>query len=61
MLTGTSDRLTPPVHAHALTAGLPRCLGVTELPGAGHMTPVERPDEINTRIRAMAAEYLPAT
>jgi pimeloyl-ACP methyl ester carboxylesterase len=59
VVVGTADRLTPPVHARAMAERLPRCLGLTELPDAGHMTPVERPQEINERIRALTAAHLP--
>ncbi|MEU0739081.1 alpha/beta hydrolase [Streptomyces sp. NPDC006134] len=60
VLVGTADRLTPPVHARALAAALPNCLGLTELPGVGHMTPVEAPDLVTGKIRALAAAHLPA-
>ncbi|MGW0603357.1 alpha/beta fold hydrolase [Streptomyces sp. NPDC002640] len=58
VIVGTGDRLTPPVHARTLAQELPHCLGVTELPGLGHMTPVEAPDLVTERIRALAAAYL---
>ena len=45
VLVGTSDRLTPPRSARALTAAWPGA-SVTVLAGAGHMLPIERPDEI---------------
>ncbi|MEU3840848.1 alpha/beta hydrolase [Streptomyces sp. NPDC028635] len=63
IVTGTADRLTPPVHARSLAAALPDCAGLTELPGIGHMTPVEAPDLVTTRIRALAAAHVttPAT
>ncbi|MEU6810902.1 alpha/beta hydrolase [Streptomyces sp. NPDC046831] len=57
VIVGTADRLTPPVHARALAAALPDCLGVTELPGLGHMTPVEAPGPVTGRIRELAAAY----
>ncbi|MFI1032265.1 alpha/beta fold hydrolase [Streptomyces sp. NPDC020951] len=57
VLVGTGDRLTPPVHAHRIAAALPRSLGVTELPGLGHMTPVEAPDLVNRRIRELVTAY----
>ncbi|MER6689204.1 alpha/beta fold hydrolase [Streptomyces minutiscleroticus] len=60
IVVGTADRLTPVVHARALAAALPHCLGTTELPGLGHMTPVEAPDLVTARIRDLAAAYLPA-
>ncbi|MEU3949841.1 alpha/beta hydrolase [Streptomyces sp. NPDC029526] len=59
VLVGTADRLTPPVHARSLAAALPHCLGLTELPGIGHMTPVEAPDEVTGMIRALVAAHLP--
>ncbi|WLW54390.1 alpha/beta fold hydrolase [Streptomyces sp. YU58] len=58
VLVGTADRLTPPAQSRALAAALPDCLGVTELPGAGHMTPVEAPEPVSAKIRELAATYL---
>ncbi|WAX79587.1 alpha/beta fold hydrolase [Streptomyces sp. KMM 9044] len=60
VVVGTADRLTPPVHARAIAAELPHCLGLTELPGVGHMTPVEAPGLVTARIRELAAAHLPA-
>ncbi|WP_077800005.1 alpha/beta fold hydrolase [Streptomyces sp. JHA26] len=60
VVVGTADRLTPPVHARALAAALPDCVGLTELPGIGHMTPVEAPELVTGRIRALAAAHIPA-
>ncbi|WP_428986250.1 alpha/beta fold hydrolase [Streptomyces pyxinae] len=59
IVAGAADRLTPPVHAHALAAELPECLGVEVLPGVGHMSPVEAPEAVTARIRALAETYLP--
>ncbi|WP_333775675.1 alpha/beta fold hydrolase [Streptomyces sp. IBSBF 3136] len=58
VLQGARDRLTPPVHARALVAELPHCVGLTELPGIGHMTPVEAPDLVTGRIRELVATYV---
>ncbi|GHH87493.1 alpha/beta fold hydrolase [Streptomyces capitiformicae] len=58
VVVGTADRMTPPVHARALAAALPDCVGVTELTGVGHMAPVEAPDVVTARIRGLAAEYV---
>ncbi|ARP71772.1 alpha/beta hydrolase [Streptomyces pluripotens] len=55
---GASDRLTPPVHARALAAGLPNCVGLTELPGIGHMTPMEAPDLVVRRMRELVTTYV---
>ncbi|MFD6289786.1 alpha/beta fold hydrolase [Streptomyces sp. NPDC060205] len=57
VVVGTADRLTPAVHARSLVAALPHCVGSTELPGIGHMTPIEAPDLVTTRIRALVATY----
>ncbi|MFD5539504.1 alpha/beta fold hydrolase [Streptomyces sp. NPDC127079] len=61
VLTGTADRLTPPLHARALAAALPHSLGLTELPGIGHMTPVEAPEPVNGKIRELVATYVTVT
>ncbi|MEU6124695.1 alpha/beta hydrolase [Streptomyces sp. NPDC047123] len=58
VLAGTADRLTPVVHARRLAAALPRCVGLTELTGAGHMTPVEAPEAVSGRIRELVATYI---
>ncbi|MFI1538779.1 alpha/beta fold hydrolase [Streptomyces anandii] len=57
VVVGTADRMTPPVHARALAAALPQCTGLTELPGLGHMTPVEAPEAISGKIRELVTAY----
>ncbi|MFJ1974527.1 alpha/beta fold hydrolase [Streptomyces sp. NPDC087903] len=59
VVVGAADRMTPPVHARALAAALPDCLGVTELPGLGHMTPVEAPELVTGKIRELVITYVP--
>ncbi|WNI24302.1 alpha/beta fold hydrolase [Streptomyces sp. ITFR-16] len=59
VIAGTQDRLTPPVHARAIAAALPDCLGLTELAGMGHMTPVEAPEAVTASIRELVTTYLP--
>ncbi|MFE9248743.1 alpha/beta fold hydrolase [Streptomyces sp. NPDC007088] len=59
VLVGTADKLTPAVHARALTGALPRSLGLTELPGLGHMTPIEGPAAVTGLIRELVADHLP--
>ncbi len=54
VVVGTADRLTPPVHAHRIAAALPDQRGLLQLPGVGHMAPVERPAEVAAEIRRMA-------
>ncbi|MDH6125566.1 alpha/beta hydrolase [Kitasatospora sp. GP82] len=51
VVVGTHDRLTPPVHARRILAALPDPQGLLELPGIGHMAPVERPAEVAAEIR----------
>lgn len=58
VLNGASDRLTPPVHARALVAALPRCVGHSELPGIGHMTPVEAPEPVTAMIRELVTTHV---
>jgi len=58
VVVGTADRLTPPLHARALVAALPNCVGITELPGLGHMTPVEAPELVSEKIRHLVATYV---
>jgi len=57
VISGTADRMTPVVHARALVAALPNCVGSTELPRLGHMTPVEAPELVTARIRELVATY----
>ncbi|MBY8845596.1 alpha/beta fold hydrolase [Streptomyces sp. SP2-10] len=61
VLHGASDRLTPSVHAHALAAALPHCVGLTELTGVGHMTPIEAPELVTGRIRELVTTYVTGT
>ncbi|MET9494978.1 alpha/beta hydrolase [Streptomyces sp. NPDC006552] len=58
VLGGTADRMTPIVHARRIAAALPHCVGLTELPGRGHMTPVEAPEAVTEKIRELAHAYL---
>ncbi|TJZ41456.1 alpha/beta hydrolase [Streptomyces piniterrae] len=58
VLAGTADRLTPIVHARRLAAVLPDCRGLTELPGLGHMTPIEDPGAVAARLRELVSDHL---
>lgn len=60
VVVGTVDRLTPAVHSRALVAALPDCVGLTELVGLGHMTPVEAPDVVTGKIRELIGTYVRA-
>ncbi|MBT2491738.1 alpha/beta hydrolase [Streptomyces sp. ISL-96] len=57
-IAGTADRLTPPVHAREIVAALPHSLGLTELTGVGHMTPVEAPEVVTAKLRELVNEYV---
>jgi pimeloyl-ACP methyl ester carboxylesterase len=54
VVTGTADRLTPPVHAHRLAAALPQA-ELVELPGAGHQAPLEEPEAFTGLLRERLA------
>ncbi|MEU5897816.1 MULTISPECIES: alpha/beta hydrolase [Streptomyces] len=58
VIAGTADRLTPVVHARRIAAALPECLGLTELPGIGHMTPIEASEAVTGRIRELVTTYV---
>ncbi|MFJ8575873.1 alpha/beta fold hydrolase [[Kitasatospora] papulosa] len=58
VIAGSEDRLTPPVHARAVEAALPHSLGLTELAGMGHMTPVEAPEVVTATLRELVASYV---
>ena len=53
VLVGTRDTLTPPRLGRRLAGGIPGA-DLEVIPGAGHMLPLERPDEIVAAIRVMA-------
>ncbi|MDT0309086.1 alpha/beta hydrolase [Streptomyces sp. DSM 44917] len=58
IVQGTADRLTPAVHAHRIAGRLPRRPEFIELPGIGHMTPVEATDTVSDALRALAKDHL---
>ena len=55
VLVGASDKLTPKGHAHRMAAALPHLVSLTELPGLGHMTPIEDAPAVARIIRDLAA------
>ncbi|NGO80862.1 alpha/beta hydrolase [Streptomyces sp. YC504] len=57
VIVGTADRMTPPEAAEAIAAALPDCVDFAQLPGIGHMTPVEAPDLVTAQIRQLVAAY----
>lgn len=49
ILCGTEDHITPPRYAAWLQEGLAHCELVL-IPGAGHMLPLERPEQVNAAL-----------
>jgi pimeloyl-ACP methyl ester carboxylesterase len=54
VLSGRLDRLTPPVHAEQIAAALPNLLKLVEIPGTGHMGPLEDPHGLVLSLLAVA-------
>ncbi|MFG2095461.1 alpha/beta fold hydrolase [Streptomyces sp. NPDC048612] len=61
VLAGTADRLTPLVQARRLASVLPDFRGLTELPGRGHMTPIEDPGAVSGLLRSLVQDHLRGT
>lgn len=58
VLVGTADKMTPLSRSDTITALLPALTGYTRLPGAGHMTPIERPDDVAGAVLRLADAHL---
>jgi pimeloyl-ACP methyl ester carboxylesterase len=56
VMCGTNDRLTPASHANRVAEALPEPAGLVELPDTGHMGPLERPREVSSALRKLAAK-----
>jgi pimeloyl-ACP methyl ester carboxylesterase len=57
VVAGEHDRLTPPIHSRRLVEALPNA-SYAELPGVGHMAPLESPADVNGAIRDLATAHL---
>ena len=55
VIVGAEDRLTPPAHARRIAEALPQLHRLTVLPDTGHVTPLERPDEVTAALVELAA------
>ncbi|MGH3738356.1 MAG: alpha/beta fold hydrolase [Micromonosporaceae bacterium] len=55
ILAGGRDRLTPPVHSRRLAREMPHAR-LAVFPGAGHMIPLERSDELATEVALLARQ-----
>jgi pimeloyl-ACP methyl ester carboxylesterase len=60
VLVGDRDRLTPPACAQAIAAAVPSA-DLIVCPGAGHMLPLERPDEVTAAVAQITARALAVT
>ncbi len=56
VLAGAEDRLTPSAHARRIAETLPDPAGLIELPGAGHMLPLERPDQLSDALTGLISD-----
>jgi pimeloyl-ACP methyl ester carboxylesterase len=54
VLVGALDAVTPPAEAKKLAKGI-RGARLVEIPGAGHLTPIEAPDQVADELVALAA------
>ncbi len=52
VIVGEHDAISPPAEMRGIAEAIPQARFV-EIAGAGHMAPLERPDEVNTVIRAL--------
>ncbi len=58
VLCGSRDRMTPIGHSRRMLTALPQAVGLVELDGAGHMTPVQTPDAVADAVRRLVREHL---
>jgi 3-oxoadipate enol-lactonase len=58
VLVGEEDRLTPPADSEAMVAALPDAR-LSRIAGAGHLAPLERPDEVAELIVGFLQEVAP--
>jgi pimeloyl-ACP methyl ester carboxylesterase len=54
VIAGSEDKLTPPAHAREMAEALPEVLDLTEIPGSGHMSPVEFRGQVSDLIAQLA-------
>ncbi|MEO8291378.1 MAG: alpha/beta fold hydrolase [Gaiellaceae bacterium] len=58
VVVGEKDAITPPRDAAEMAAALPNAR-VAQIPEAGHLTPLERPHEVNEELLLLLHEALP--
>jgi 3-oxoadipate enol-lactonase len=59
VVVGEEDALTPPTDAAELEDGI-RLARVVRMPGAGHLTTLEQPEEFNRALLSFLDEVAPA-
>ena len=57
IVVGTEDQITPPAMAREMQAAIPGA-ELVEIPGAGHLSPLEAPAPVNAAIRAFLDAHL---
>ena len=55
LIVGREDIVSPPAEMAAMAAAIPGAR-LVEIPGSGHLSPMERPDEVNAAILDFLAE-----
>jgi pimeloyl-ACP methyl ester carboxylesterase len=55
VVAGDRDRLTPPEHGRRIVEALPQPAGLVVLKETGHMSPLERPQEVADALAALVA------
>lgn len=55
VIAGVEDRLTPLPHARRMAEALPDLAELVEIPRSGHMSPIETPEIVSAKLRALAA------
>lgn len=59
VLVGAEDALTPPAASKEIVAGLVQASRYVEIPGAGHLSPLEKPAEFNEELHLFLHEVAP--
>ena len=57
IVVGSEDQITPPAMAREMQAGIPGA-ELVEIPGAGHLAPLEAPAPVNAALRAFLDKHL---
>jgi pimeloyl-ACP methyl ester carboxylesterase len=58
VIAGAEDKLTPLPHARRVAELLPNLVELIEIPRSGHMSPIESPEIVNAKLRALAEPAL---